>query len=661
MSVRPSTRRPPLRGRVHRAALEALEPRHLLSAAALPLYASEPVGLTATNNPPAVVSPLADVTVAEDAPDTLIDLTPVFSDPDAGDVLTYVVSPTTVAGLVSEVSQSDYTHLHQDLLYTHLGDNRGDGAQHDLARGNIAAYFQSLGLTTTLEPFTYSSTTYYNVVGTKTGATRPNDIYIVGAHFDSVNNPGADDNASGTAAVMEIARVLSSYQFDATLRFIAFDREEQGLIGSTAYAAAAKTRGDNILGMVELDMIAYNPATNHDAVRLYDAVVGGSIKSALATAITTYGRGLSYEDSGQNGQSDHRPFEQQGYDAALMIEYNVWSNPYYHRATDAVETAGLIDYTYATQVTCAVTGYLATAAGLENTTSLLAAQISGNTLTLDYAAGQQGAQDVTVRAIDRQGAWVEDTFHVTVAPSVTYNLDADGNGTADALSDGILIIRYLFDQTGEWNYSDALGSGAARTTRQDIKDFLDGGRTTVLDVDGNGAPDALSDGILILRYLFDPPGLWNYSDALGSGATRTTRETIKAHLDQYNPATVPPGAAPAAEQSSGGVKPAPLAADEFLAAVAPAVLTAGESHVLDGQDLRVADTKSSPSSAMVSAEVRATDMVVRQLNLLPCNIRAVAPWYRASIRSSAFEDTDEPTDDNLRPATELATELQPSS
>ena len=107
--------------------------------------------------------------------------------------------------------------------------------------------------------------------------------------------------------------------------------------------------------------------------------------------------------------------------------------------------------------------------------------------------------------------------------SANGNLDADGNGTADALSDGILILRYLFDPTGAWNVSDALGSGATRTTRQDIKSFLDGGKTTVLDADGNGTADALSDGILILRYLFDPTGAWNVNDALGSGATRTTR------------------------------------------------------------------------------------------------------------------------------------------
>jgi parallel beta-helix repeat protein len=114
-------------------------------------------------------------------------------------------------------------------------------------------------------------------------------------------------------------------------------------------------------------------------------------------------------------------------------------------------------------------------------------------------------------------------------------LDVDGNGTPDALTDGILILRYLFDPAGAWNYSDALGANATRTTRESLKTYLDSGRSGVLDVDGNGTPDALTDGILILRYLFDPAGDWNYSDALGTGATRTSRSAIRAYLDLYNP------------------------------------------------------------------------------------------------------------------------------
>jgi hypothetical protein len=122
---------------------------------------------------------------------------------------------------------------------------------------------------------------------------------------------------------------------------------------------------------------------------------------------------------------------------------------------------------------------------------------------------------------------------------VPYNLDADGNGTVDALTDGILILRYLFAPGGAWNFIDAVGPGATRTTRELIRTHLDGARTGALDADGNGTADALTDGILILRYLFNRSGSWSYSDAIGPGAIRNTRDTIRAYLDQFNPAVVP--------------------------------------------------------------------------------------------------------------------------
>jgi hypothetical protein len=122
---------------------------------------------------------------------------------------------------------------------------------------------------------------------------------------------------------------------------------------------------------------------------------------------------------------------------------------------------------------------------------------------------------------------------ITLVDAAEPSLDVDGNGTPDALTDGILVLRYLFDPAGSWNYSDALGSGAFRTNRELIRNRLGFESSTVLDVDGNGAADALTDGILILRYLFDPTGSWNYSDSLGSGATRTTREAIRAYLDEW--------------------------------------------------------------------------------------------------------------------------------
>lgn len=271
------------------------------------------------------------------------------------DLLTPIVSQTSV------VSYSTYLN---DLLYTHTGNSRGlTGAQHDLARANIYAEFVSFGLDTSLSAFTYNSQTYYNIVAVHRGRVRPNQIYIVGAHYDSANTPGADDNASGVAGVLESARVLSSVDLEATVIFIAFDREEQGLRGSAAYAGSHVA--DDIRGMVSLDMIAYNPlGTDHDRAWVYGNSSSTAWKTKLGAAVNRYSNGITADIGGAVNQSDHYPFEQRGKQAALLIEKAVWSNPYYHKATDSVDTSGYLDYTYGTNMTRSVVGLVLEEGGL---------------------------------------------------------------------------------------------------------------------------------------------------------------------------------------------------------------------------------------------------------------------------------------------------------
>lgn len=285
-------------------------------------------------------------------------------------VLCTAAGAVEVQDVVNQVSQSNYRHYLDDLLYTHSGQSRElGGAQHDPAMVNIYNTFTSFGLTTSYDPFNYGASTYYNVVGVHPGQVNPEQIYIVGAHYDSYNSPGADDNGSGTAGVMEAARVLSQYGFGATLVFIAFDREEQWMVGSYAYAA--EHASDDIRGMVNLDMIAYNPAgPRYNKVWVYGQSASNPIKQAMASAMTLYGGGLTPTVSGPVA-SDHIPFEERGWQAAMFIEYAVqysdppigMYNPNYHQRTDSVDTLGYIDYAYATSVTRSAVGYLASSAG----------------------------------------------------------------------------------------------------------------------------------------------------------------------------------------------------------------------------------------------------------------------------------------------------------
>jgi len=101
-----------------------------------------------------------------------------------------------------------------------------------------------------------------NVIGQRTGTVNPNDVYVIGAHLDDMPTgataPGADDNASGSVATLIAADILSQYQWGCTLRFAFWTGEEQGLLGSSVYAARSKTNGETIKGYLNLDMVGYN-------------------------------------------------------------------------------------------------------------------------------------------------------------------------------------------------------------------------------------------------------------------------------------------------------------------------------------------------------------------------------------------------------------------
>jgi hypothetical protein len=107
-------------------------------------------------------------------------------------------------------------------------------------------------------------------------------------------------------------------------------------------------------------------------------------------------------------------------------------------------------------------------------------------------------------------------------------IDADGSGSHDALTDGLLVIRYLFGLSGNSLVAGAIGPTATRTGAQEIVAFLDANRQ-VLDVDGNGSADALTDGLILIRYLFGVRGTALTANAIGPNATRTPAE-IEAYL-----------------------------------------------------------------------------------------------------------------------------------
>lgn len=183
----------------------------------------------------------------------------------------------------------------------------------------IAAAFKAIGYAPETQPFTATAGTQSvssaNVVAVKTG-TSSQEI-IVGAHYDSTDGPGTDDNASGVAVMLEVAKLVLGAKTPYTIRFIAFGAEESGLLGSSAYLnQMSQDDFQNIIVMVDLDSLvagdtayAYSDEGNQSAVRNW------ALEWALGNGFdlqTIRNVHFTYPDKNGIGSSDYVPFQAVG-------------------------------------------------------------------------------------------------------------------------------------------------------------------------------------------------------------------------------------------------------------------------------------------------------------------------------------------------------------
>lgn len=218
-------------------------------------------------------------------------------------------------------------------------------ANYAAAAARMRDRFAALGLDQAyLHNFTCCGGTRQNVVGIKLGTVRPNEIVIVGAHLDctsqtpQTNAPGAEDNATGSAAVYELARLLAPIPTERTIHFLLFGGEEQGLYGSEAYAAMADAENWNVAGAIIMDMVGYYGAGGSDL--WLEGFTTGNNSMWLVNLVSQHAQtysGLSvYVYPGNGWGSDHESFHDHGFAAMLSIE-NEWdSYPCYHRSCDTV-------------------------------------------------------------------------------------------------------------------------------------------------------------------------------------------------------------------------------------------------------------------------------------------------------------------------------------
>jgi hypothetical protein len=216
-----------------------------------------------------------------------------------------------------------------------------------------------------------------NVIGELTGRRHPEKIYLISAHLDSTSPtwpnraPGADDNASGSTAVLVAADILSQYQWDCTLRFALWTGEEQGMLGSQAYAKRAAGSAEDIAGVLNLDMIGWNTMDSEPGIDLHanDSITGSlELAQLFSSVVSAYDLALIPEIVAvPTLRSDHASFWQAGYGAILAIEDFADFNPYYHSTQDTADKlnlgflAELVKASVGTLVhmgDCLVTGYL---------------------------------------------------------------------------------------------------------------------------------------------------------------------------------------------------------------------------------------------------------------------------------------------------------------
>jgi hypothetical protein len=215
------------------------------------------------------------------------------------------------------------------------------------ARNWLINKFLSFGYTdVSFDTFYYYGQPCHNVICRKPGNLPGGQLIVVGAHYDSYNTdtdpstfaPGADDNASGTAAVLEMARVLKDADLKKSIMFVAFSAEEVGLVGADYIASQLYNSGANLEFMLNFDMISYAPNNDYKGVKLFRGPMKAYIN--LLTSAATRVTDLVPFDGGTSTSSDHAPFVERGYYVAYPEE-GIFNTAGWHHNADTLGTLNI--------------------------------------------------------------------------------------------------------------------------------------------------------------------------------------------------------------------------------------------------------------------------------------------------------------------------------
>ncbi|WP_199336774.1 M28 family peptidase [Oscillatoria sp. FACHB-1407] len=230
------------------------------------------------------------------------------------------------------------------------------------------------GYTVRLQDYQIDGQPFYNLEVERLGTQHPDEIVVVGAHFDTAfTSPGANDNGTGAAATVELARLFAQTQPDRTLRFVEFVNEEPPFfwteqMGSRVYAQRCRDRGENIVAMLSLETMGYYSTADNSQkypfpLNLVYPSQGNFIafignipsRQLVRRAIASFRQHAQFPSEGAAlpaflpgvGWSDHWAFWQSGYPAVMVTDTAPFRYPYYHTDFD---TPDQIDYDRLTRV-----------------------------------------------------------------------------------------------------------------------------------------------------------------------------------------------------------------------------------------------------------------------------------------------------------------------
>jgi aminopeptidase YwaD len=262
--------------------------------------------------------------------------------------------------MINQINESLLFEYHHGLMK--FGPRYTGSINCTLAAEYIYNSFERMGLDVEYHEWHYGGFRSKDVVATLYG-NNPNSTaeYILCGHFDTVAGaPGADDDGSGTAAVLAIASVLSQYHFNHTIRFITFSGEEVGTYGSFTYARDASYRGDNIVAVLNMDMIGYASTTEGGRILRFFPPPRSRWIADYATKISQkYNEiiDMKIDTLPSYRGADNQAFVDYGFDGVWIAHQDGY--PWGHSSNDTANHLNWSYYVKATKLMLAITAEIA--------------------------------------------------------------------------------------------------------------------------------------------------------------------------------------------------------------------------------------------------------------------------------------------------------------